>query len=40
LNNLEGFLADVDLLSIVSISLEGGLLCLTSLLGLVMGEGV
>jgi len=40
MSNFEGFLADVDLLSIISISFEGGLLCPTSLLGLVMGEGV
>jgi hypothetical protein len=38
MRNPLGFLVDVGLLSIVSISLESGLLCLTSLLGLVIGS--
>jgi hypothetical protein len=32
-----GFLLDIIFLSIVSINLKGGLLCLTSLIGLVEG---
>jgi hypothetical protein len=40
LSNHIGFFVDVNLPIIVSISLEGGFLCLTSLLGLVMGESV
>jgi hypothetical protein len=38
MSNPLGFLVDVGLLSIVSISLDDGLLCLTSLLGLVVGS--